>query len=67
VTGLRNGTSFASPHVAGIAARLLESNPGLSAAQVKAIVVGGATAGELDPGSLPSGTPNLIAYLDPDA
>lgn len=66
VTELRNGTSFASPHVAGIAARLLEADPTLSSAQVEAIVASTATVGALDPASLPAGTANRIAFIDPD-
>jgi hypothetical protein len=33
-----NGTSFASPHVAGIAALMLQKNPGLTAAQIEEIL-----------------------------
>jgi subtilisin family serine protease len=32
------GTSFASPHVAGIAALMLQKNPGLTASQIEAIL-----------------------------
>jgi subtilisin family serine protease len=32
------GTSFASPHVAGIAALMLQKNPGLTAAQIEEIL-----------------------------
>ena len=38
-----NGTSMASPHVAGIAALVREQHPGWSAAQVKAAIVNTAT------------------------
>jgi subtilisin family serine protease len=33
-----NGTSFASPHVAGIAALMLQKNPGLTAAEIEEIL-----------------------------
>jgi subtilisin family serine protease len=36
------GTSMASPHVAGIAALMMQKNPGLNAAQVEAILEGSA-------------------------
>jgi hypothetical protein len=32
------GTSFASPHVAGVAALMLQKNPGLTAAQIEEII-----------------------------
>jgi subtilisin family serine protease len=42
------GTSFASPHVAGIAALMLQKNPGLTAAQIEEILEN--TAFPLPPG-----------------
>jgi subtilisin family serine protease len=36
--GFGGGTSFASPHVAGIAALMLQKNPGLTAAQIEEIL-----------------------------
>jgi subtilisin family serine protease len=66
VSELRNGTSYAAPHVSGIVARILETNPGLTAAQVKALVISTATTGQLDPASLPAGTANRVAFIDPD-
>jgi hypothetical protein len=42
------GTSFASPHVAGIAALMLQKNPGLTAAQIEQILEN--TALPLPPG-----------------
>jgi subtilisin family serine protease len=42
------GTSFASPHVAGIAALMLQENPGLTAAQIEVILEN--TASPLPPG-----------------
>jgi subtilisin family serine protease len=58
------GTSFASPHVAGIAALMLQKNPGLTAAQIEEILENTAlplppgcrdiVAGVLGPGHWPS-------------
>ncbi|KAL3826938.1 hypothetical protein ACHAXA_006018 [Cyclostephanos tholiformis] len=39
----KQGTSMASPHVAGIAAGILSANPGLTPAQVASVIVGSAS------------------------
>jgi hypothetical protein len=55
-----NGTSFSSPHVAGLAALYLQTHPTATPAQVRAWLVGNATSSAIK--SVPSGTPNLLAY-----
>ena len=54
-----SGTSMASPHVAGIAALYLQAHPTATPAQVKAAIVGNATAGKIVG---VNGSPNLLAY-----
>ena len=52
---------MASPHVAGIAALYLASNPNATPAQVKAALVAGSLSGRVSsPGS---GSPNLLANI----
>lgn len=46
-----NGTSMASPHVAGVAALVKAANPALTAAQIRAVLLGNTRAGV----SLPNG------------
>jgi subtilisin family serine protease len=52
------GTSMAAPHVAGVAARILQSTPGASPATVRNQIVNTATAGV--PTGVPSGTARLL-------
>lgn len=57
-TNTISGTSMATPHVAGVAALYLESNPSASPATVKAAILNGATSGVLT--GIGSGSPNLL-------
>jgi subtilisin family serine protease len=55
------GTSFASPHVAGAAALVLETAPSLSPAQVTEQVLASATRGVVS--GIGDGSSNLLLYL----
>ncbi|MDB4890886.1 MAG: serine protease [Gemmatimonadetes bacterium] len=55
-----SGTSFASPHVAGLAALYLQTHPTATPAQVRSYLLSNATPSAIK--SVPSGTPNLLAY-----
>lgn len=59
-----SGTSMASPHVAGAAARVLATNTGASPATVEATLE--ALAGVNKVGSPGTGSPNLLLRLDPN-
>jgi subtilisin family serine protease len=59
-TATLSGTSMASPHVAGVAARYLESTPGATAAQVRNEIVNNATTNRLT--GVPSGTANRLLF-----
>jgi subtilisin family serine protease len=59
-TKVWSGTSFASPHVAGLAALYLQTHTTATPAQVRSWLVTNATSGRVS--GLPSGTPNLLAY-----
>ncbi len=55
-----SGTSMASPHVAGMAALYLASNPTASPARVQEAILAEATPGQLS--NIGSSSPNLLAY-----
>jgi subtilisin family serine protease len=63
-TNTISGTSMASPHTAGVAARYLSVNPSASPAEVSNALTGNATSGVVtSPGS---GSPNRLLYAPPD-
>ena len=51
---------MASPHVAGVAARYLQGNPGASPATVRNALVAAASLNQLS--GLPSGTANRLLF-----
>jgi serine protease len=53
-----SGTSMASPHVAGVAARYLAANPDKTPAEVEAALMNNAVAGRIS--SAGTGSPNLL-------
>jgi subtilisin family serine protease len=55
-----SGTSMAAPHVAGVAARYLQSAPAASPAQVRSEIVNNATTNRLS--GIPSGTANRLLF-----
>ena len=57
-----NGTSMASPHVAGAAALYLQSNPGATPATVASAIAGNATTNVLS--SLLGGSPNKLLRVN---
>ncbi len=61
-TDTLDGTSMASPHVAGVAALYLESQPNASPSEVKAMLLNGAVSGALS--DVRSGSPNLLVNVN---
>lgn len=63
-TASLDGTSMASPHVAGLAAQFLQAHPGSTPAQIRDYLVGYGIHGVLT-GLLP-GSPNVLAHVPHD-
>jgi subtilisin family serine protease len=59
-TNTISGTSMATPHVAGVAARFLQNNRTASAATVRNAIVNAASTGRLS--GIPSGTANRLLF-----
>jgi subtilisin family serine protease len=64
-TALENGTSMATPHVAGALALLWTEQPGLTSVQVQQLLVDNATPNRLSDVGLCS--PNLLLHIGPAA
>jgi subtilisin family serine protease len=59
-TNTISGTSMATPHVAGVAARFLQANPTATPAQARNAIVNAATLNHLS--GIPSGTANRLLF-----
>jgi subtilisin family serine protease len=59
-TNTISGTSMASPHVAGVAALVLQGTPGATPSAVRQSIVSNATTGKVT--SAGSGSPNVLLY-----
>lgn len=60
-TATQSGTSMATPHVTGAAARLLQTNPSWTPAQVASTLVGTASTGRIS--NATAGTPNRLLLM----
>ncbi|HEX6576376.1 MAG TPA: S8 family serine peptidase, partial [Gemmatimonadaceae bacterium] len=60
--GYSNGTSMATPHVAGAAALYLQANPSASPAEVASAIMSSSTSGALT--ALGSGSPNNLLRVN---
>jgi subtilisin family serine protease len=61
------GTSMASPHVAGVAALVLEGTPTASPAAVASWIVSNATPNRMTASAMGAGSPNLLLYVGSQA
>jgi subtilisin family serine protease len=59
-SSVKSGTSMAAPHVAGVAAQYLQSNPAATPQQVRDALVANSTPGKVT--SAGTGSPNRLLF-----